>query len=899
MTMKIIVSLSDRQATLETVGGKGASLVRLFAAGLPVPDGFIVSTEAYWQFVAENGLREDILRALESVDLSRPSTLEEASQRIQARFLEAQTPPEIASAIVHAYATLPGQNPAVAVRSSATAEDLPEASFAGQQETYLNVSSPDAVLEATKKCWASLWTARAIGYRARQGISPDGVALAVVVQLLVPAEVAGIMFTADPVTGQRDRVVLNASWGLGEAVVGGVVTPDSLTVDKGSGQVSARQTADKQVMTVCVNGGTQEQPVPESLRQVPVLGDEAAAELARLGVQIERLYQAPMDIEWTLADGRFAIVQARPITALPPAAPLPEPAAAPPTGPSFRAQRPSFRAHMDVPIHGISLEWKLPNPKGKYLRGSIVDYMPDPLTPLFGDMGPSVLTANMRRVIGEMLGTPDMVPADYVVTINDYPYINGAVTGRQGCLMLTRMAPKLPYMMRTTVARWRGQALPRYAEAVARWQQKPPQALAAAECLAGAREILDAAAYLVATLQTGPLGAAAGSETLFTAFYDKMVRREGDPPAPTYLLGFDSAPILAEKALFDLAGWCREHPALATYLADSPTPRLITGWTGEQAPPGVDTDCWREWQRRFRAHLDQYGHSIYDLDFAKPLAADDPTAVLEALKMYVRGQGTDPYERQQGLAGRREAAVAAVEGRTGGLKRKVFRKLLGWAQRLGPQREDGIADIGLGYPLLRRLLRELGGRLAEAGAIEQPDDIFWLRAEEAETAAATLDRGQAPGSMVAAVRQRKAEWQARKRVVPPPLLPLSKKYMGISMEGWLPVGADEQASDTLKGLGCSPGRVTATARVLRGPEDFGQMQPGDVLVAVLTTPAWTPLFAMASGVVTDVGGTLSHGSIVAREYGIPAVLGTGVATRRIHSGQTITVDGTAGEVHLA
>lgn len=227
MTPEYILPLNDRIANLETVGGKGTSLATLANAGLPVPGGFYVTTEAYRQLVAANNLRAEIVVALQVVDVSNPATLESASAAISKRFARAEIPGDLANAIVQAYRALPGANPAVAVRSSATAEDLPDASFAGQQETYLNITGAEQVLEATRKCWASLWTARAIGYRARQDITSEGVALAVVVQLLVPAEAAGILFTANPVTGRRDQAVIGAAWGLGEAIVGGLVTPVS------------------------------------------------------------------------------------------------------------------------------------------------------------------------------------------------------------------------------------------------------------------------------------------------------------------------------------------------------------------------------------------------------------------------------------------------------------------------------------------------------------------------------------------------------------------------------------------------------------------------------------------------------------------------------------------------
>jgi pyruvate,water dikinase len=324
MSTKFILSLDDQSSTLDMVGGKGVSLARLANAGLPVPDGYHITTQAYRSFVEEYKLQLRILEILERVDVSDPGSLAAASQKITDMFSKSEIPADIASAVVQAYAGLPGKSPAVAVRSSATAEDLPEASFAGQQDTYLNVSGAEALLNALRKCWASLWTARAIGYRARQNISPEGVALAVVVQLLVPAEAAGILFTANPVSGQRDQIVISTSWGLGEAVVGGLVTPDTLTLDKTSGDILIREIAEKLVQTVRVNGGTEELPVPENLRKIPVLNDQQTADLAALGVEIEGLYEMPMDIEWTLSDGKFAIVQARPITALPePEPPVP------------------------------------------------------------------------------------------------------------------------------------------------------------------------------------------------------------------------------------------------------------------------------------------------------------------------------------------------------------------------------------------------------------------------------------------------------------------------------------------------------------------------------------------------------------------------------------------------
>jgi pyruvate,water dikinase len=300
-----------------------------------------------------------------------------------------------------------------------------------------------------------------------------------------------------------------------------------------------------------------------------------------------------------------------------------------------------------------------------------------------------------------------------------------------------------------------------------------------------------------------------------------------------------------------------------------------------------DDPVWHEWHTRFQHHLGAYGHTVYNLDFMNPVPADDPAPLLETLRFFVSGKGLDPYERQRRLAARREEASAAVLARLDPVRAKAFRRLAHWAQNVAPVREDALADVGLAWPQVRRMLTEIGRRLQQAGVINKPDDVYWLhRSEIAEDL----------GSLADQVEQRKELWRGQRRATPPQLLP--KGGWGDMWRNWMPAASEEQTGDVIKGIAGSAGTITAPARVLGGPQDFGQMQPGDVLVASITTPAWTSLFAMASGVVTDIGGPLSHSSIVAREYGIPAVLGTAVATRRIQSGQQIKVDGDAGTVTL-
>jgi pyruvate,water dikinase len=248
----------------------------------------------------------------------------------------------------------------------------------------------------------------------------------------------------------------------------------------------------------------------------------------------------------------------------------------------------------------------------------------------------------------------------------------------------------------------------------------------------------------------------------------------------------------------------------------------------------------------------------------------------------------------------REQATQSVLARLKGIRLRLLRPLVQTAQHYAPLREDALADVGLGWPRLRRMLREVGRRLAAAGALAQPDDVFCLTGEEAAAAARALDSGQPAEDYSRTVAARRATQEVERKLTPPVALPIKggARFLGIDFSRWMPARTDQTAGHIIKGVGTSPGRVTGVARVIRGPEEFDQMQPGDILVAKITTPAWTALFALASGVVTDVGGPLSHSSIVAREYHIPAVLGTGVATERVRSGQRVTLDGDAGVVTI-
>jgi len=864
MDSKFTLPFGSQKAIINQVGGKGASLTRLYLAGLPIPKGFHISVDAFKKFVSLNDLQPGIIAALDTINDSTPITFENASNNIMQMFFDGSIPEEITNEIGEAYASLTGgSNLPVAVRSSATAEDLPEASFAGQQETFLNIRGEEDLLGAVKKCWASLWTARAITYRSKNKIDQSTVALAVVVQEMVDAESSGVLFTSNPINGQSDEMVINAAWGLGEAIVGGLVTPDTIIADKSTGRIKAYEVAEKTVITVRTEKGTEEISLKDTRRNSKVLNEAQATKIVDLARRIEGLYGIPQDIEWCRAEGKFHIVQSRPITTLL----KPEPA--------------------------VPSTWKLP--KGAYaaMRNNIVELMADPLTPLFKTLGLDAVNVRMKHIMDMFIGTPGLLPSEPIITVNEYAYYNGSVRFGPIFKVVLDTGGIIKRMFTGAVERWTDEGRPKYMNTVQQWDQKQLKGLSNEDLLAGVRELTESAVDAYLALVSGVIPAAWISEAWFTWNY-RFIKRKDDPNAPTYLLGFDSLPIKGEQALYDLAMWSRERSKLAEYLEDTPTHQLAAQIEDPNIEPEVND--WKTWASRFQSYLRDYGHMIYNLDFGSPTPADDPAPILDTFKLFLRGEGTNPHERQRVSANRRRGAMQTTFGRLKGRRLKSFQKNLERAQKYAPLRENGLADIGMGYPLIRRMLHILGSRFVSRGMIEQPDDIYWLTQDVVGDAASKLDQDQSLNNLSFLVQGRKAIWHAARQATPPMALP-QLKIFGMDLMG-LKSGIKRAKDNTIKGVGASPGSITAEACVITSPQDFSRMNDGEVLVAPLTTPAWTPLFARAAAVVTDVGGPLSHGSIVAREYGIPAVLGTGNATKRISNGQLVTVDGKAGTVIL-
>ncbi|MER6507311.1 PEP/pyruvate-binding domain-containing protein [Nonomuraea sp. NPDC001636] len=823
--MKSVIPLDDEAAAdLGTAGGKGASLARLARAGLPVPGGFVVTTRAYRSFVAAFG--DEIASS------GDPGAL----------FAAHEIPADLAEAIRAAHAAL-GDDVAVAVRSSATAEDLPELSFAGQQDTFLNVRA-DGLLEAVRRCWASLWNPRAVAYRERNGVPHDDVALAVVVQELVDADAAGIMFTADPVTGARDEIVVNASWGLGEAVVGGLVTPDTLTLS--GGRVTGSKVADKTVMTVRTASGTREEPVPEELRRAPVLDPAQAMELAALGERVQALYGMPMDVEWARRDGTFAILQARPITGLKP----------------------------QVEEWNDSL-------KGDYLwtAGNLGEAIPDVMTPATWSF--------VRIFIHEAMSASALPGFDLVGNIGGRFYMNlsvvhsiAAALGMRSRLgAVEQVFGRLPAGLEVPLVR------------LSRWEivrRVLPMAVTLQRRVR--RNIKDLPAFLATSRQR--------CEEL-----RERVAATSSGPELADLWTSDIEPhLVISSRMLEAAGrqggatlvWTRDR--LRRLMGEADAEAMLTGVNadGELASLGPVLGLGRlargEISREEFALA--YGHrGPHEFEVSRPRPGEDP-AWIDAQLAGLRDlrAGTEALLARQEKA--RQEAWARFAARHPGKEARMRARVRRW-NAVVRDRESARSENIRAFWVLRAFVVR-AGELTGHG-----DDLFHLYLEE------ILDVLRGDTSALARVPVRRATHD-RYAALPP--------YPTVIVGRFDPVrwaadpdrradvydarGFDVPVSDTVTGFPGAPGVVEGVARVIAGPEDGDRLGPGEILVTTLTNVGWTPMFPRAAAVVTDMGAPLSHASIVARELGIPAVVGTGNATMRLRDGDRVRVDGERGTVEL-
>jgi phosphohistidine swiveling domain-containing protein len=884
--------LDTKENGLEVVGGKGRSLSRLCNAGFNVPAGFQVPTAAYRGFVTDHELQEKILELAIPVIVEGGISFEQASTNIRQLFAEHDLSTDVITDIRAAYDALPG-TPAVAVRSSANAEDLPDLSFAGQQDTYLNVTGGDAVAVAVKNCWASLWTAQAINYRHEMGIEQDVVAMAVVVQIMIPSDVSGILFTANPSTGERAEMIVNGSFGLGEAVVSGQVTPDTYIVDRET--LTAKETiigAKEQKIVSDGEQGTRMVDIADNEKAQSSISDESLRELVTLAIQVEETFDnVPQDIEWAIFEDGLWLLQARPITNLPQDSPK------------------------DVTWPEI--------PGAVLLKRQVAENMPDPLSPLFEELYLFAIYDTQTWPEGwEWNGskTKNYMKNFVVATVNGYAYqaiynINGEdwldymekhkqkqakqpwyVTLKQsisqGQYMIDSMKDGPLHFVfvimrafRTfkrypTLVTWEKEWLPNYLAVIERWENLDPSLATGEELLTGMKSLTRAEGKYWHALR-GVIGTAKGTDGAFQTFLEENAADEG-LISGTFLSGFPSKTLEAEVAMRAIAQRINNNRSLYELTVITPATRFLAQL--DQHPDGQPV------RDAIDKYLYDFGRQVFNLDFVEPSLAEQPLPFVMSLKAMVRNPGYDLATRQQEVARtRREKWKQALRFFKGSQRLEFLR--LYWTARVNyPTREEALFYMGLAWSTFRPWAQELGERLVSIGTLSTPDDLYYLSSEDLEFAIHARADNRAMPELIEKAQQQRQLRNQRFRMNQPPSIPLSKT------DATFKVSSDNE--NLLRGFAVSPGSVTGIASVIMTPNDFDKMTPDSILVCPLTTPAWTQLFPHARGLVTDIGSILAHGSIVAREYGIPGVLGVGDATQRIKNGQTIAVDGDRGTVTI-
>jgi pyruvate,water dikinase len=888
--MSLIIPFTSPEATLETAGGKGANLARLTRAGFPVPRGFIISTDAYREFVTNNRWLAAIQSVVENLSAEDSSALEKASSQIHAAFVVGKMPGEIESAIRAAYADF--ENRPVAVRSSATAEDLPDLSFAGQQDTYLNLIGREQLLQGVINCWASLWTARAIGYRIRNGIDHNQAALAVVVQEMVQSESSGVLFTANPLTGLRSESVMDATFGLGEALVSGQVEPDHYVIDTLSSTIISKSLGEKKISTRGKPGGGVE-VIEESSEARQALSDEDIRHLAWIGRQIQQEYKFPQDIEWALAEGTPYILQARPITSL---FPVPKESFDPlivwfslgAVQGLLSAITPLGQDTLRMFFGGAGKLFGAPVrydetralvPAGERLWIKVSDIMRNPLgrgvyKTILGFVEPSVgqivrgLAEDPRLGVGEghlkfrtlrglfgFLG-PIVVRAAGTVhdperTRTDFgAFIEGQLIQPQitGDDKFTRLAQRLQFMEeRSTATLYK--LLPRFAPV---------------------------------------LGPTLASLALLTRITRNDKDERSDHGISTVALEVTRGLPNNVTTEMDLILWRMakdirsDSDSLQTFLTlDAPVlaSRYLSGSLPDKA------------QEVVADFMSRYGmRCVGEIDIGQPRWREEPASIMQTLQSYLQispEMAPDVlFERGANAADEAiEQLASAARGQTGGwLKERIVRGAARRIRVLMGMREAPKFFLVRMLGIVRNELLASGKEFASAGLIEKPEDLFFLHFSELEALSRQESRDW---KGLIAERRSIYERENRRKQIPRVLVSDGRAFH----EG---LGSDD-SGDVILGSPVSPGVAEGIVRVIFDPRQ-SQLAPGEILVCPGTDPAWTPLFMTAGGLVTEVGGMMTHGSVVAREYGIPAVVGVHQATTRLKDGQRIRIDGTAGKI---
>ncbi|MEW1561403.1 rifamycin-inactivating phosphotransferase [Streptomyces sp. NPDC093509] len=863
MTEQYVLDLQEVDETqVAVVGGKGAHLGELSRIeGIRVPAGFCVTTEAFRRIVAETSSLDDQLDRLSRSAPDDREGIRTLSARIRRTIEEVAVPEELAAAISRALGRH-GEQAAYAVRSSATAEDLPTASFAGQQDTYLNVMGVTAVLQHVSRCWASLFTERAVAYRQRNGIDHRTVHMAVVVQRMVFPHAAGVLFTADPVTGNRKVASVDAGFGLGEALVSGLVNPDVFKVRDGE-IVSKAIAAKQRAVHALPAGGTREVAVDAQRQEQPALTDAQAVRLAEVGRRIEAHFGRPQDIEWCLVDDGFQIVQSRPITTL---FPIPE--------------SDDQENHVYVSVGhqqmmtdamkplGLSM-WQLTAMAPMHAAGGR----------LFVDVARRLASPASQAGLLDLMGKGDPLVRDALETVlaqdGFVPSLPdagpGGLPGRGAADPIETdpaVVTELIERSRTSIAALEhdirsktGPALFDFLlEAFEEHKRVLSDPLSIQAIMAG----MEATWWLNDQLREW-LGEKNAADTLTLSAPDNITSEMG-------------------LALLDVADVIRPHPDVVAFLEGVQD----EGFLDELAKLTGGAEA----RDAIEAYLDRYGmRCVGEIDITRPRWRERPSTlvpvILDNVRLFEPGAAERRFERGRRKAREKEQDVLARLRALpdGDRKADETKRMIDRVRTFIGYREYPKYGIIARYFVYKTALMEEAHRLVQAGVLPEPEDSFYLTFQEFHAVARSHQVDQR------LVQRRKDAFRSYERLTPPRVL---------TSDGEAVTGAyrrDDVPPGALTGLPVSAGTVEGRARVILDMAE-ADLEAGDILVTTFTDPSWSPLFVGIAGLVTEVGGQMTHGAVIAREYGLPAVVGVDRATRLIEDGRRIRVHGTDGYVEI-
>jgi rifampicin phosphotransferase len=844
------------------VGGKGAHLGELSQIeGIRVPPGFCVTTNAFRRITAEAESIDDLLDRLSRLNPGDRDAIRELSAEVRRTLEGIAIRDDVAAAITLALARL-GAQAAYAVRSSATAEDLPTASFAGQHDTYLNIVGPAAILQHVSRGWASLFTERAVTYRLRNGFDHRKASMAVVVQQMVFPQAAGILFTADPVTSNRKVASVEASFGLGEALVSGLVNADVYKVR--DGEVVAKAVATKRLAIHAVPaGGTQEQTIEAERQEQPALTDAQVVRLAQLGRRVEAHFGRPQDIEWCLLDDGFELVQSRPITTL-----FPIPAAGDAENHVYISV--GHQQMMTDPMKPLGLSvWQLTALPRMYEAGGR----------LFVDATERLASPATRAVLLEVIGKSDPLIRDALQTILDRgdfipsipddgrgaPQAGGtpAPIDADPALVaeLIERSEASVAALRRTIRTTSGSALFDFIRADIQelkriiFDPRSHQVIMAA---------MEATWWLNEQLEAW-LGEKNAADTLTQSVPGNVTSEMG-------------------LALLDVADVIRPHPEVVAFLQHVEHEDFL-----DDLPERAGG---REARDAIRAYLDKYGmRCVGEIDITRPRWSERPSTLVPVLLGNIRnfepGAGRRRFEQGRQQAWEKEQELLerlrALPGGAG--KAEEAKRMIDRVRTFAGYREYPKYAIVGRYFVYKQALLEEAERLVRADVLREKEDIFYLTFQELHDVVRT---NEVEDQLIA---QRKHAFRSYHALTPPRVL---------TSEGEAIAGAyrrDDLPAGALIGLPVSAGTIEGRARVILDMAE-ADLEPGDILVTAYTDPSWSPLFVAITGLVTEVGGLMTHGAVIAREYGLPAVVGVEHATRLIRDGQRIRVHGTDGYVEI-